>query len=169
MNEIKEVFVELDNAIASENALRDSMGGLELRNATIRILGQMSLLLNDSVSRQINLFATQDVDAHVLGESFVVHTFKKLLEDRGLEFDFLSTEIWLPSDATYIPVYEGDKLRCEILDPISALVSKAVKAPEKNRLLIRSALEIYGEDLAERIKKHGGDISVFQQTQKLRF
>ena len=169
MNELKEVFVALDHAISSENVSRDSMGGLELRSATIRILGQMSLLLNDSVSKQFNLFATQDVDAHVLGESFVIQTFKKLLADRGLEFDFLSTEIWLPLDATYIPVYEGDKLRCEILDPISALVSKAVKAPEKNKLLIRSALEIYGEDLARKIKAYGGDISMFQQTQKLRF
>jgi hypothetical protein len=169
MKELRDVFVELDQAIVSENEIRCSLGGMEIKNPTIRVLGQMSLLLNDSVAARISLFSTQDVDAHVIGESFVTQTFKKLLEAKHLEFDFLSSEIWLPPDSTYITVYEGRNLKCEILDPISALTSKAVKAPEKNRLLIKSALEVYGEELARRITLHGGDLSIFQQAHKLRF
>lgn len=48
------------------------------------------------------------------------------------------------------------------LDPESALVSKAVKAPEKNKVLIREALasgEFAG--LADRILKAGGKLEKF--------
>lgn len=42
------------------------------------------------------------------------------------------------------------------------LVSKAIKAPEKNRVVIRDALDKLGEELRERIIKYGGDLEKFK-------
>lgn len=51
---------------------------------------------------------------------------------------------------------------CEILDPVSALTSKAIKAPNKNHLLNGEALKVDGEELAEKIRLHGGDPARFK-------
>ena len=166
MKEVLQVIEELGKVIESENKIREELGAVPLRPTAIRILGQMSLLLNDDVSSQIRLFATQDVDAHIEGDSFVAESFRRLLGERNLEFDFLSTEIWIPADASYIRIYDSQRLSCEILDPISALVSKAIKAPEKNWNLIQKALEIYGDELASKIRNHGGDPAIFKQQKK---
>jgi hypothetical protein len=168
MKEILEVLAELEQLIESEDKIRKEMGSIPLRPTTIRILGQMSLLLNEDISSRMHLFATQDVDAHIKGDSFVAEAFKRLLGERNLEFDFLSNEIWLPLDASYIQIYESPRLHCEILDPISALVSKAVKAPDKNTALISKALDIYGEELASKIKQHGVDPNTFKHSLKFK-
>lgn len=50
----------------------------------------------------------------------------------------------------------------ESIDPESTLVSKAVKAPEKNRFLIREAItaKIF-PNLVDRILKNGGKLESF--------
>ena len=79
----------------------------------------------------------------------------------------MSSEVWIPPGAKYLEIFSGNALDCEILDPISALVSKAIKAPEKNRILVREALNVYGETLEAKIKEHGGNIEDFKRKQKL--
>ena len=49
----------------------------------------------------------------------------------------------------------------KIADPISVLVSKAIKAKEKNRILIGYALRTFGGDLAKAIERYGGDLGYF--------
>ena len=53
-------------------------------------------------------------------------------------------------------------VRVKLLDAESALVSKAVKAPKKNKLLIVDAIASEKfPNLIERIEKNGGDLKFF--------
>jgi hypothetical protein len=75
----------------------------------------------------------------------------------------LSGEIWIPADEEkYITFYDSETLQVNYLAPLPTLISKAVKAPIKNRPLIRRALKHFGERLRECIEKYGGDISQFE-------
>jgi len=64
--------------------------------------------------------------------------------------------------ATYEPLFSLMNLTVLALDPESALVSKAVKAPEKNKVLIREALASGKfSGLVERVLKAGGKLEKF--------
>ena len=80
----------------------------------------------------------------------------------NLAYDELSKEIWLPERSTFLPYYRTESLLVSYLDPISALTSKAIKAKEKNRFLVREALRVFGGPLAQEIIRYGGDINYFE-------
>ncbi len=124
----------------------------------------MSLLTNESVTAQITLFGTQDVDAVVSGGRYgwVAKKFSELLEGDGLELDDYADEIWLPEGASFTQVFTGAHLTCLRLNPLDALVSKAIKAPAKNKILIRQALLVFPE-LRGRIEANGGDPARFEE------
>ena len=169
MVQLEKIFRRLDQAIEVENQGRraDDLEERELIGATeIRIMGQMSLLTNDNVTAEIKLFATQDVDAVVSGGRYgwVAKKFSELLEADGLELDDYADEIWLPDGATFTKVFSGTYLTCLRLNHLDALVSKAIKAPVKNKILIRQALVAFPA-LRARIEANGGDLATFEDEQ----
>ena len=133
--ELHSIFERLTTAIDAENeSLKDE--GLELLASTeIRMMGQMSLLINAEVRAQIRLFGTADVDATVRGEYWIQKKFAEILLEEGLELDPVADEIWLPEGATFSEIYSSEILRCLRLDPLYALLSKAIKAKEKTDYL----------------------------------
>lgn len=157
MNTMEQLDAELTR-INSERGLEDLPS---LKTVEIKILGQMSLLMDPS-AKNINPTATRDLDALIIGDFVAANALRSILKSKGLVYDELSKEIWLPDNAQFIPYYNSDNLIVSYLDPISALTSKAIKAKEKNRFLIRRALGIFGEALALEICKYGGDINYFQ-------
>lgn len=161
------IFECLDKAIEVENQSRraDDFEESDLIGATeIRIMGQMSLLTNGTVTGLMRLFGTQDVDAVVTGGRYgwVAKKLSELLEAEGLELDEYADEIWLPRGAAFTKVFSGEYLTCLRLNHLDALVSKAVKAPAKNRILIRQALVVF-PDLRALIKVNGGDLANFEE------
>ncbi len=157
------IFVRLEDAIADENVSLSGEGLALLGPTEIRVMGQMSLLSNPEVQAQIRLFATADVDATVRDEYWVQKKFAELLLEEGLELDPVANEIWLPEDATFTETFSGKLLTCLRLDPLYALVSKAIKAKEKNRLLVRQALSVFGNELSDLIEQYGGDLKYFEE------
>lgn len=157
-----DILKHLDHEIDQENQRRRKEGDFGLPRTEIKILGQMSLISNPEVSAQINLFSTFDVDALIEGHYWVKTEFEKLLKNNALELDPLSDEIWIPSESTFSEFFLSVRLICSRLDPVYALASKAIKAKEKNKLLIAQALDVYGDDLKKLIKKYGGDIRYFE-------
>lgn len=160
--QLKTIFERLDVRIAELNQERRSEGMLGAVGVEIRLLGQMCLLANPRVSAILHLAQTADVDAFLQMDSFVKDEWKKLLSEAGLVYDEDSTLVWIPENAKFDPLFAMKNLTVLALDPESALVSKAVKAPEKNKLLIREALasgEFTG--LADRILKAGGKLENF--------
>jgi len=151
------IFARLDQWIESEASHP---------NVLIQVLGQCSLILNSTV--RLPLAGTMDLDARVKPQSrqesvyFIQKKLADLLDQEGFELDPDVHLIWLPPESTFTVCYETPRMRCEILDPLFALCSKAVKAREKNRILIREALKEYGKPLRELIEKHGGHCDYFE-------
>jgi len=160
---IDEILAELERSLKKINRQRDRDGVPALRKIEIRLLGQFSLLVDRKVSGKIPLAATRDLDALIKAEFIVERELKTILEKKGLVLDDLSGEIWVPDEGQFIVYYESPMIRCVYLDPVSVLVSKAIKAKEKNRFLIRDAIAVFGEGLVKLIRKYGGNPEYFIQ------
>jgi hypothetical protein len=85
-----------------------------------------------------------------------------ILESRGLLYDEDSPLIWIPPGSTFNSIFDLMHVTVRAIDPESALVSKAIKAPAKNLQLIREA---FASDkfptLVPRILAHGGRLEDF--------
>jgi len=162
MEILEKIFQQLDKAIEKENDERRQEGALGLPHAEIKILGQMSLISNPEVQAKITLFATFDVDAIIKAPHWIETAFKNLLEKERFELDPLSHEIWIPKESTFTTIFSSSRLTCSRLDPLFTLLSKAIKAKEKNKVLIAQALAVYGDDLKNLIIKYEGDLNYFK-------
>lgn len=163
-NLIVAIFKELDKWIEDYNAEIDPDVGKRLKPIEVHILGQFTLLANDLAARVLTLQRTNDLDA-VLKENdwnIVRILNKEILPKYGLELDPQSEDIWIPPGAKYERLHDFKNVRVKLLDPESALVSKAVKAKRKNKNLIIQA--IASEEfprLVERIESNNGDLEYF--------
>jgi hypothetical protein len=128
---IESVFHELDLAIEAQNKSQKNDSGLTLGKAEIILLGQMSLISNPEVQAKIHLFSTMDVDAIVKGEYWIKKKLEELLSKEGLVLDPHSEEVWIPKESSFTRIFESPRLLCVRIDPVYALLSKAIKAKEK--------------------------------------
>jgi hypothetical protein len=129
----------------------------------VKLLGQISLLANEKVSAVLNLVGTVDLDAHLEKMEFPVkRKMLELLKDRNLVYDEDSEKIWIPPGSKFENFLKFDNLSVFRLDPESVLVSKAIKAKQKNKQLIQDAIASEKfSNLIERIGKNGGKLSFF--------
>lgn len=80
----------------------------------------------------------------------------------NLTYDKDSDLIFIPKGSKFCSFASFKNLVVEVIDPESALVSKAVKAPEKNKPLIRAAIACGDfQNLAQRIVDEGGTLENF--------
>jgi hypothetical protein len=164
VKDLEELIAHFEKSVAAADKQRKEDGAVYLGFCEIKLLGQFSLLaFEDKNLAQINIRRTDDIDAQITGDANVGWLFRQSVKEYGLEFDDLSNEIWLPDDATFIPLKESPLFRISAVDPISAFISKAVKAPEKNKILIREALAVYGVILEKRLIEHGVDLNFFRK------
>jgi hypothetical protein len=117
---------------------------------------------HEQVSAYLSLVQTNDLDALLKMEYVVKVEFKKLLNEVGLIYDEDSYLIWVPPGARFDPLFDFETVEVHIIDAESALVSKAVKAPEKNKQLIREAIASgQFSSLLDRILASGGNLEDF--------
>lgn len=167
LDRLRKIFEELDHHITETNEERRENGGPKVPRAGIRILGQMSLLTNEEIAARIDLLETADLDALVDTEYVVFRKLRELLRAAGLVYDETSSEVWIPPNSRFEPLFDLPNVRVERIDAESALVSKAVKAREKNRILIQEAIAAEAfPKLADRIEAHGGDLGFFLEAGK---
>lgn len=163
-NTLIKIFKELNRRIEAENQEREDSGAIKLLPVEIQILGQMSLLANEMAAKFLVLQHTGDLDALIKSsQHFALHVLKKeLLPKFGLVFDDDSEKIWIPPQSRFEKFCDFQFVRVKLLDPESALVSKAIKAPKKNKLLIVEAIASgQFSTLVERIEIHGGNLKFF--------
>ncbi len=134
----------------------------------IKLIGQFGLLSHPESKKAYALRATKDIDAIVERGSFLAMAFVKIVTRLGLEFDELSGEAWIPPEATYEKLHSGRYFDILVLKPEFILLSKAVKAPEKNGPLIVEALEKLGSEFENSLIKHGADMEYFRKIKKKR-
>jgi hypothetical protein len=161
-NQLMKVFVELNQRVEALNQERLDDGLFAVPKAKAQILGQMSLLANEKVSVLLTLAQTGDLDALLTMDGLVKAELKKILLNQGLLYDEDSYLIWIPPKSTFNTLFDLEHILVQLIDAESALVSKAVKAPAKNRQLIREAIaseEFPG--LVDRILENGGKLEDF--------
>lgn len=159
---LKSVFSELNEKVEILNQERAESGSRLISKAKVKLLGQMSLIANESVSAILELAQTGDLDAMLDMEHSVKKALQALLLRHGLVYDEDSVLIWIPSGARFECLFDFEHIEVNVIDPESALVSKAVKAPEKNKRLIRQAIMTGAfPSLVDRIIANGGDLNLF--------
>lgn len=157
-----EIFNTLNDRIIVENNERRESGSRLITKSKIYVLGQTSLLVQPEFTAELSLAQTGDLDALLEVENFVKENLKKILSENGFVYDEDSPYIFIPTKTKYLNFLLLSSLEVVVIDPESALVSKAVRAPEKNKFLIRQAIasECY-PNLVERIIENGGKLTDF--------
>lgn len=159
---LEKLFHDLDLRVDAENKKRQESGAATISIAEIKVLGQTSLLAQPEFTFDLDLAQTGDLDALLRCDHFIKAELKKILPKYHLIYDDDSELIFIPKGSEFSHLSQFKNLIVKVIDPESALVSKAVKAPEKNKQLVRAALA-GGKfpTLAERIINEGGSLEFF--------
>lgn len=129
------IFERLDQWVTAENKSATIDGFQLLPKSIFRVVGQAALL---EANVQFNVAATVDVDVLNNAKHEVVAKLSELLMAEGLELDPLSNEIWMPMETHYVEIVKGDWVTAMRAETEFIMLSKALKAPAKNRVLLRN-------------------------------
>lgn len=160
--QIEAIFAELNQRVSELNDENRNEGVMTHKKSQVTLLGQMSLMVDEKVSAQLSLAQTADLDAFLKTEFVIKVELKKILLKYGYVYDEDSPLIWIPPGATFVDLFDFDLVSVNALDAESALVSKAVKAPQKNKHLVQDALASnLFVNLADRIVANDGKLENF--------
>jgi hypothetical protein len=156
---LKKVAQKLDAWVIDQNVAAASEGLPRHRSCTIRVLGQTALL---EAELPLRLATTRDVDVRADYDDAVRREFERLLAAAGRELDPVAHEIWMPRETRYLEFYAGNLVRLELAEPEAVLVSKALKAPQKNAPLLTEYLALGpSERFLALAKKYKVDLEQF--------
>ncbi len=155
---LERVISKFEAEIQKLNAVRSLGPHKPLR---VTILGQQGLLIRRESLSNLTLLATTDFDARLDGEVPLADVFKRLLREEGISYDNDSDYIWLPEETKYETIYETKFILVDSPLPIYLIVSKAVKAPEKNKQLVTDAIVEFGDELLTLLQRYEADINYF--------
>ena len=119
--------------------------------------------------RVLTLQRTNDIDAILRENDWNIKRIlnREILPKHGLHLDSQSEDIWIPPGAKFEMFHDFRFVRVKLLDAESALVSKEVKAKEKNKVLIIDAIaSAEFPTLVERFETNGGDLKYFAGDEK---
>jgi hypothetical protein len=130
---LKAVAAKLDAWVIARNLEASEEGGLLSKPCRIRVLGQTALLeagvtLHLNVTNAVVVYANY---GHSVGAQF-----RRLLAEEGKELDPLGKEVWIPRETRYSDLFRGEYVTMQVADAEAVLLSKALKAPQRNRSLI---------------------------------
>lgn len=159
---LMEIFNKLNDQLEADNAERREESSRLIQKALIKILGQTSLLIQPELTYQLSLVQTGDLDAKLDAEHAVKTRLKEILPEYKFIYDEDSEMVFIPDGSSFAEFVDLSMVKVLVIDPESALVSKAVKAPDKNRQLIREAIASGDyKNLIDRIIKEGGNLKNF--------
>lgn len=131
---IAEIFEKLDQWVGQQNAEATREGLPAIPRCEFRIVGQTALM---EANLKIDLASTADVDAMNNATYAVIAKLNDLLQAKGLEYDQLSNEIWMPPESKYVDVFRGTWVVAIRAEPEFVMLSKAKKARAKNKKLLQ--------------------------------
>jgi hypothetical protein len=134
---LENIAQRLDEWLAEQNALAREGGWALHRPCTIKLLGQVALI---EAGVELGLAATKDVDVYADYDDAVEKEFARLLAAVGYELDPVGHEVWMPRETCYSPRFDGRFVQLVVAEVEAVLLSKALKAPVKNSLLIAEYL-----------------------------
>lgn len=125
--------------IEEQNVEFRQEGMLTIRECEIKVIGQTALL---EANLSIHVPATMDVDVFANYQFSVMQKFKGLLKIVGKELDPVGHEAWMPKETLYNSYFEGAWVKGFLAQAEYVMVSKAKKAPEKNKALLAEYLAL---------------------------
>ncbi|MEZ4815501.1 MAG: hypothetical protein R3A80_09895 [Bdellovibrionota bacterium] len=141
---LQEVFAALEEW-ANERSLKYRNEGLmPLGHCLIQVVGQTALL---EAKLDIHLAATADVDVHQQIEHVFRKKLEELLQEKGKFLDPVGHEAWMPDETKYKTIFKGRYVEGAIAEPEYVLISKALKAPKRNKELLIDYLASNPSDL----------------------
>ena len=156
---LRDVARQLDAWVVSRNAEAQTEGLPSYPPCEIRVIGQAALL---EAGCELAVVATADVDVSGHLPFAVEQEFRRLLATEGLELDPVGHEAWMPPETEHTPVFSGRFVTLLVADEAAILVSKAIKAPERNRALIVEYLARgASERFLELARRHSLDLEQF--------
>ena len=159
MDKLAEIFLALDQWVARENVRARAQGTPAYRRCSVRVLGQSALW---AAGVDLALTATQDLDAYGDYEWAVQRELERLLAENGKVLDPHGHEVWMPRETRYDPLYQGTFVEALVADADAVLISKALKAAEKNRALVTEYLAKGASDrFFELARKYRVDLEQF--------
>ena len=159
MNNLAEIFLALDQWVARESVRARAEETPAYRRCSVRVLGQSALW---AAGVDLTLTATQDLDAYGDYEWPVQRELERLLAENGKVLDPHGHEVWMPKETRYDPLYEGTFVEALVADADAVLISKALKAAEKNTALITEYLaKGASERFFELARKYRVDLEQF--------
>lgn len=130
---LKKILLKLDKWIDEKNTEYREEGMLGLRKCEIRVIGQCALI---EAKLGIHLAATMDVDVYAEYDHTIRQKFAALLQEIGKILDPVGHEAWMPKETEYTEFYKGKWVTAFLAKPEYVILSKAKKAPAKNKNLI---------------------------------
>ena len=130
---LKKICEKLDEWLIEENKLRHEDGTVLFKKVEIKVLGQTALI---EANIELYLLATMDVDAYMNCEFEIRKKFDELLQEDGRHLDPDSKLVWMPEETKYQEFYLGKMLKVSLAQAEFVLLSKALKAPAKNKAII---------------------------------
>lgn len=159
MYNLTQIFRALDQWIARENIRARAEGTPAYRSCSVRVLGQSALW---AAGVDLMLTVTQDLDAYGDYEWAVQRELERLLAEDGKVLDPHGHEVWMPRETRYDPLYQGTFVEALVADADAVLISKALKAAEKNRALVTEYLaKGASERFFELARKYRVDLEEF--------
>ena len=150
------IFEELDIWVQSQNDEARQQGFLMLRPCVFQVVGQAGII---AANPNFDVTATQDLDAFTNAQHAIVEKLVSILAKRGIKYDLLSSEVWMPPETQYVELFKGRHVTAERSGLDYIMVSKAKMNPQKNKDLIQNYLAAGASDLFfELCKKYKIDL-----------
>jgi len=147
---LKKLFKDLDNWIQKTNKELVKEGLPTIKPFYIKVLGQTALIESKI---KLSLFSTMDVDMYSDCNYLVKKELERLLSKHKKFLDGFSNEIWMPKETEYELFYEGKSLKAYLAKAEYVLISKALKAPEKNKNVILEYVSMGPSELFLKLAK----------------
>ena len=149
----------LDAWAIARNIEARAEGTPPLAACEIKLLGQTALLEQNA---PLTLANTNDIDVRANYAHAVEQEFRRLVEREGKELDPVGHEIWMPRETRYTALFHGELVTLLVADVEAVLLSKALKAPAKNRSLLTEYLaKGASQRFLDMAKKYGVDLEQF--------
>jgi len=156
---LAEIVEELDQWVCARNAEYALEGVLRLAPCEIRVLGQGALF---ELGVGLTLDATHDLDVYANYPHSVEVQFRQLLKARNIVLDPMGHEVWMPPETQYDPIYQGKFVTAKVARAEYILISKAARAPARNRGLLAEYLAKGASPLFfELAERHRVNLEIF--------
>ncbi|MDC0358427.1 hypothetical protein OAO01_06390 [Oligoflexia bacterium] len=156
---LRKIFHRLDEWIIAENKRAVEGSGRLISSCTFTVLGQSALL---EAQLDLELAQTADVDVYNDASYAIIRKLESLLNEKGLHLDPLGAEIWMPKEVKCFEKFNGEYVRMLVAEAQYVMVSKALKAPEKNKELISQYLASEPPNtFSELCNNYGVDLNFF--------